>query len=136
MSTKPMSQSVVVHSAIFSAETLERKHRRRLAGGWVASMAFVAAFAIYGFDYYILRANERPFSPKHALLRPSGTIGVNLGVFGVLLFFLIYLYPLRKKWSWLGRQRNSRHWLDFHIIMGTAAPLVITLHSSLKFLGI
>ncbi len=66
------------------------------------STAFVAAFAIYGFDYYTLGSNERPFSPKHALLRPSGPIGVNLGVFGVLLFFLIYLYPLRKRWGWLG----------------------------------
>jgi hypothetical protein len=132
-----MSQSVIAQPAVFSAEeTSERKHRRRLTVGWIAAMAFVAAFAIYGFDYYTLGANERPFSPKHALLRPSGTIGVNLGVFGVLLFFLIYLYPLRKKWGWLGRQGNSRHWLDFHVIMGTAAPLVIALHSSFKFGGI
>jgi hypothetical protein len=131
-----MSQSVIVPSAVFSAETLEKKHRRRLALGWIASIAFIAAFTIYGFNYYMLSANERPFSPKHALLRPSGAIGVNLGVFGVLLFFLIYLYPLRKKWGWLGRQGNSRHWLDFHIIMGTAAPLVIALHSSFKFGGI
>ena len=132
-----MSQSVIVNPAIFSeAETLERRHRRRLALGWIASIAFIAAFTIYGFNYYMLSANERPFSPKHSLLRPSGAIGVNLGVFGVLLFFLIYLYPLRKKWGWLGRQGNSRHWLDFHIIMGTAAPLVIALHSSFKFGGI
>ncbi len=131
-----MSQSVTLPSAILSAETLERKHRRRLAVGWIASMTFVAALGIYGLNYYTLSANERPFSPKHALLRPSGTIGVNLGIFGVLLFFLIYLYPLRKKWGWLGRQGNSRHWLDFHVIMGTAAPLVIALHSSFKFGGI
>src|SRR5258705_12987127 len=137
MSSKPMSQSVIVNPAIFSeAETLERRHRRRLAAGWIAAIIFVAVFSIYGFNYYTLSANERPFSPKHALLRPSGAIGVNLGVFGVLLFFLIYLYPLRKKWSWLGRQGNSRHWLDFHIIMGTAAPLVIAFHSSFKFGGI
>src|SRR5258705_11160801 len=136
MSTKPMSHSVIVPSAVSSAETLEKKHRRRLALGWIASIAFIAAFSIYGFNYYTLSANERPFSPKHALLRPSGAIGVNLGVFGVLLFFLIYLYPLRKKWGWLGRQGNSRHWLDFHIIMGTAAPLVIALPSSFKFGGI
>src|SRR3981081_1756934 len=136
MSSKPMSQSVMAQPAIFSTETAERKHRRRLAAGWTVATAFVGAVAIYGFNYYTLGANDRPFSPKHALLRPSGTIGVNLGVFGVLLFFLIYLYPLRKKWGWLGRQGNSRHWLDFHIIMGTAAPLVIALHSSFKFGGI
>jgi hypothetical protein len=131
-----MSQSVIVQTAIFSGETSEKKHRQRLAAGWIAALVFVAAFSIYGFDYYTLGSSERPFSPKHALLRPSGTIGVNLGVFGVLLFFLIYLYPLRKKWGWLGRQGNARHWLDFHVIMGTAAPMVIALHSSFKFGGI
>ena len=95
-----------------------------------------AAFLIYGFNYYILSSSERPFSPKHALLRPSGPIGVNLGMLGVLMFFVIFLYPLRKRWGWLGKQGNSRHWLDFHVILGTAAPLVIALHSSFKFGGI
>jgi len=31
------------------------------------------------------------------------------------MFLLIYLYPLRKRWAWLGRQGSSRHWLDFHV---------------------
>src|SRR5712671_1235409 len=131
-----MSQSATVQAAIFSGDASEKKHRQRVMSGWIASMAFVAAFAVYGFDYYTLGSGERPFSPKHALLRPSGAIGVNLGVLGVLLFFLIYLYPLRKKWGWLGRQGNSRHWLYFHVILGTAAPVVIALHSSFKFGGI
>jgi hypothetical protein len=52
------------------------------------------------------------------------------------MFFIIFLYPLRKRWGWLGKQGNSRHWLDFHVILGTAAPLVIALHSSFKFGGI
>jgi hypothetical protein len=84
-------------------------------------------------NYYTLSASERPFSPKHQILRPSGTIGVKLGMVGVLMFFLIYLYPLRKKWGWLGRMGNSRHWLDFHIVLGTAAPVIIAFHASFKF---
>ncbi len=131
-----MSQSATIQTAILNRDTSERKHRHRLLAGWIVALAFVTVFTVYGFDYYTLSSNERPFSPKHALLRPSGTIGVNLGVFGVLLFFLIYLYPLRKRWTWLGKQGNSRHWLDFHVILGTAAPLVIALHSSFKFGGI
>jgi hypothetical protein len=59
-----------------------------------------------------------------------------MGMLGVLMFFIIFLYPLRKRWGWLGKQGNSRHWLDFHVILGTAAPLVIALHSSFKFGGI
>ena len=121
---------------MYSKEESERKHRFRILIAWIVAMGFVATFAAYGFDYYTLAGKDRPYSPKHMLLRPSGPIGVNLGVFGVLLFFLIYLYPLRKKWGWLGRQGNSRHWLDFHVVLGTAAPLVIALHSSFKFGGI
>jgi len=131
-----MSQSATIQAAVLTRDTPQRKHQRRLIAGWILSTAFVAFFSIYGFSYYTLSPIERPFSPKHALLRPSGPIGVNLGVFGVLMFFVIFLYPLRKRWGWLGKQGNSRHWLDFHVILGTAAPLVIALHSSFKFGGI
>ena len=131
-----MSESAAVQTVILGGDSAEKKHRWRVSAGWMASLVFVAGFALYGLDYYALGAGERPYSPKHALLRPSGAIGVNLGVFGVLLFFLIYLYPLRKKWAWLGRQGIARHWLDFHVILGTVAPLVIALHSSFKFGGI
>jgi len=97
------------------------------------ALSVVLVIAGYGYDYYLLGAAERPFSPKHDILRPSGTIGIRLGMLGVLMFFLIYLYPLRKKWGWLGRQGNSRHWLDFHIVLGTTAPIIIAFHSSFKF---
>jgi hypothetical protein len=100
------------------------------------ALAIVLVIAGYGYDYYGLNAADRPFSAKHQLLRPSGSIGIKLGMFGVLLFFLIYLYPLRKKWGWLGRQGNSRHWLDFHIVLGTTAPVIIAFHATFKFSNI
>ncbi|MGH9679958.1 MAG: hypothetical protein ACRD4Y_08400, partial [Candidatus Acidiferrales bacterium] len=132
-----MSHSAAVQNAIFNKrEDAERAHRLRLMAGWISTAVFIATFSIYGYDYYTLSAAERPFSPKHALLRPSGTIGINLGVLGVVMFLIIFLYPLRKKWTWLSKIGNSRHWLDFHVILGTAAPLVIALHSSFKFGGI
>jgi len=132
-----MSQSAAVQTTImFSKEASERKHRFRILIAWIISLSSIGAFAAYGFDYYTLAWRDRPFSPKHMLLRPSGPVGVNLGMFGVLMFFVIFLYPLRKRWGWLGRQGNSRHWLDFHVVLGTAAPLVIALHSSFKFGGI
>jgi len=28
---------------------------------------------------------------------------------------------------------NSRHWLDFHVVLGTTAPIVIAFHSTFKF---
>jgi hypothetical protein len=72
---------------------------------------------------------------KHALLKPSGRIGIKLGMLGVGMFLVIFLYPLRKRWTWFGRQGISRHWLDFHVLLGLSAPFVIALHSSFKFHG-
>jgi hypothetical protein len=120
-------------AAAFAREQSERGHRTCLLLAWLLALAVVLVIAGYGYDYYGLGAAQRPFSPKHELLRPSGTIGIKLGMFGVLLFFLIYLYPLRKKWGWLARQGNSRHWLDFHVVLGTTAPLIVAFHSSFKF---
>jgi hypothetical protein len=128
-----MSASAAVGSAVLTREDPEKGHRIRVFLAWMLALAFVLVIASYGMNYYTLSASERPFSPKHQILRPSGTIGVKLGMVGVLMFFLIYLYPLRKKWGWLGRMGNSRHWLDFHIVLGTAAPVIIAFHASFKF---
>jgi len=131
-----MSAEASVRSAILAREDAERGHRLRLLLAWLVALALVLVIAGYGLNYYTLGAQDRPFSPKHDLLKPSGTIGIKLGMFGVLLFFLIYLYPLRKKWGWLGRQGNSRHWLDFHVVLGTTAPIIIAFHASFKFSNI
>ena len=128
-----MSASASVGTAVLTRDDPEKGHRIRLLLAWLLAAAVVLVIAGYGFNYYMLSANQRPFSPKHELLRPSGTIGIKLGMFGVFLFFLIYLYPLRKYWGWLGKQGNSRHWLDFHVVLGTTAPLIVAFHSSFKF---
>jgi hypothetical protein len=128
-----MSAEASVRSAILAREDAERGHRQRVFLAWLLALAVILVIAGYGFNYYTLSAADRPLSPKHDLLRPSGPIGIKLGMFGVLLFFLIYLYPLRKRWGWLGRQGNSRHWLDFHVVLGSAAPIIIAFHSTFKF---
>ena len=128
-----MSASATIGTAVIAREDPEKGHRIRVFLAWMLALAVVMVIAGYGWNYYTLSAAQRPFSPKHQLLRPSGTIGIKLGMLGVLMFFLIYLYPLRKKWGWLGRQGNSRHWLDFHIVLGTAAPIIIAFHASFKF---
>src|ERR1700739_1747338 len=128
-----MSVGASVESNILVREDAERGHRLRVLLSWLLALAVVLVIAGYGLDYYTLSANNRPFSPKPDLLRPSGLIGIKLGMLGVFLFFLIYLYPLRKKWGWLGRQGNSRHWLDFHVVLGTTAALIIAFHSTFKF---
>jgi hypothetical protein len=128
-----MSVGTTVGSNILVRDDPERGHRTRVLLAWLAALAIVLVITGYGFNYYTLSAADRPFSPKHEALRPSGPIGMKLGMFGVFLFFLIYLYPLRKKWDWLARQGNSRHWLDFHVVLGMLAPMVIAFHATFKF---
>ncbi len=125
----------VADRAKFVRDT-ERGHRIRLYGLYVLAIATNLAIFIYGFDYYKLSSIDRPFSPKHHMLRPSGPIGLYLGFVGVALFVGIFLYPLRKHWAWLGQFGTTRHWLDIHVLMGLTAPFIIAFHSTLKFKGI
>ncbi len=111
-------------------------HKTRVAISAMAAIGFSAYILYYGLGYYLTSAMDRPYHPKHALLKPGGLIGLSLGIFGVFLFLLIFIYPLRKRWQWLGRMGNSRHWLDFHIVMGLTGPVVIAFHASFKFSGI
>src|ERR1700730_3546375 len=48
----------------------------------------------------------------------------------------IFLYPLRKRWAWLQKQGNSKHWLDHHVVLGMGAPVCVAFHSSFKFHGL
>ncbi len=114
----------------------ERMHRLRLRAGYLLSGALMVALAAFGSDYYLLDSSHRPFSPKHHLLRPSGPVGVWLGVFGVAMFLVIYLYALRKRWLWLRVKGSTKHWLDFHVLLGLTAPFIIAFHSSFKFGGL
>jgi hypothetical protein len=113
-----------------------RRHKLRVYLAWATVLAIILAVCVYGFDYYRLGAADRPFSAKHSVLRPSGAIGLKLGMLGVSMFAGLFLYPLRKRVKWLSRVGSPRHWLDFHVVIGATAPIVIALHSSFKFHGI
>jgi hypothetical protein len=135
MSTQATASTRVVVAPVKPAVDKERGHRVRLFVGYMLATALVVGIFAYGFNYYTLSAADRPFSAKHALLKPSGSVGVKLGMFGLAMFLVIFLYPLRKKWAWLGKQGSSRHWLDNHVLLGIAAPFVIALHAAFKFRG-
>lgn len=114
----------------------ERGHRIRVMIAAVMSFAFLLSLGIFGASYYLLPLDQRPYSDKHELLKPSGSVGLKLGILGTVLFFIIFLYALRKVIPWLGRWGTARHWMDFHVIAGVTAPIVIAFHASFKFQGI
>jgi hypothetical protein len=114
----------------------EKRHRAWILVGAAAAILFAFALAIYGFDYYLLDRVHRPLSPKHAQLRPGGTVALRLGMLGFFMLLLIYLYPLRKRWTWLGSKGQTTRWLDYHILLGLTAPMVISFHASFKAQGL
>ena len=130
-----MSANASVATAVTTSPDRERGHRSRVAAGYFLFATLLVALTVYGFDYYTLGTTERPFSPKHVALKPSGLIGIKLGFLGLAMFLVIFLYPLRKAWPWLMKKGNSRHWLDYHVILGICAPFVIAFHASFKFRG-
>jgi hypothetical protein len=130
-----MSSSVAIGATPTVARDSEHGHRTRVLLAALSAACLILVLALYGANYYWLSVAERPHSPKHALLRPSGTIGIKLGMLGVCLFFGIYLYYFRKRWKWLNHIGSSRHWLDFHVVLGLAAPLLIAFHAAFKFRG-
>ncbi len=130
------ANATVATAAVLPAARKAHGHRIRLFALYSAAIALIVALTVYGFNYYTLDAAQRPLSPKHAVLKPSGTVGLNLGMLGLLMFLIIFLYPLRKRWGWLGKQGNARHWLDIHVMLGISAPLIIAFHASFKFRGV
>ncbi len=121
----------------FAALLLDQKKRHQIwiLLGTILAIGLAVALTTHGWRYYILDQAQRPLSPLHADLKPSGRIGLRLGMFGLGLFVLVYLYPLRKRWPWLQRIGNTKHWLDTHILLGLVAPVFITFHCAFKIHG-
>ncbi len=97
----------------------------------------MCAYALFvGWDYYTLPFIERPHHEMHQQLKPGGPIGHGLGIAGSMMILLLFLYSARKRTKWLMRYGTMSHWLDIHIWFGIMGPLLITLHTSMKFNGI
>jgi hypothetical protein len=123
----------VAHSA---ARPGVRWHRYGIMLAALAVLGLLAWLTALGFNYYRLDAAHRVASPLHPRLRPSGSVGRPVGILGGAMFVLLFFYPLRKRWRWLGKKGKTKNWLDFHILLGLSAPAVITFHSSFKLQGI
>lgn len=96
----------------------------------------LALINIAGWPYYRLSLAERVRSPLHPLLRPSGLVGQSAGILALLIFFFLWLYPLRKKYRWLAFTGSIARWLDIHILAAIGLPLLVAIHASWRFDGV
>lgn len=104
--------------------------------GTCVVVALVLLFGAGGWEYYRAPLATRGYLPAHALLRPSGAIGLTLGVTGAVAMLSTLPYAVRKRARWLSHAGPVRHWLEVHIFFGIVGPILITFHSAFKFNGL
>lgn len=96
----------------------------------------LALVNVAGFPYYRLPLGDRVRSPLHVWLRPSGVVGQSAGILALLIFFFLWLYPLRKKYRSLAFTGTVARWLDIHILAAIGLPLLVAVHASWRFDGL
>ncbi len=102
----------------------------------LATAALVAWVIYTGWDFYGTAYGDRPHHEDFRALRPAGFIGHGLGILGTLMVLLLLLYTARKRFKFMSRWGDLRIWLRYHIFLGVAGPILITLHTSFKFNGL
>jgi len=102
----------------------------------VVLIAAPIALTFWGRDYYFADLAVRLRHPYHALLRPSGTIGLSLGIAGFALFAFMWMYVARKAVKWLAWTGAVGSWLRIHAIVGLVLPLLVAVHAGWRFDGL
>jgi hypothetical protein len=102
---------------------------------YVLGFTFVITVFFFGSPYYLMPLGLRPHSELHDSLRPAGLWGHGLGIVGSTMILLLLTYSLRKRRRAGLRFGRLSRWLDVHIFFGVMGPLLITLHTAMKFGG-
>ncbi len=101
--------------------------------------AVIAAWIRWGLDgwgYSTTPLRVRGYHHARALLKPSGAVAHWCGVAGVLMMFVPLLYQVRKRWKRLRRWGALKTWLEVHIFCGVVGPVLVTVHTAMRFNGI
>jgi hypothetical protein len=101
-----------------------------------AIVVLLVTVTVLGLPYYAASLGVRARSPLHAWLRPSGYIGQTAGIIAALIFFFLWLYPLRKRYRWLAFTGAVGKWLDVHVATALLMPLLVGLHAGWRFEGL
>jgi len=102
----------------------------------LAAAGLVAWVLWLGVGYYSTPLGERPHHENFRILRPAGRIGHGLGILGSVMIITLLLYSLRKRIRFMRRWGDLSVWLRYHIFLGVAGPVLITLHTSFKVDGL
>lgn len=99
----------------------------------IVALAAVAALGLLlyaGHGYYQAPLAERPLHALHRALRPSGLVGLPLGIAGALLIAASTGYVVRKRLVSRPRFAALRAWMGFHVFAGLLGPALVLLHAA------
>ena len=99
-----------------------------LAG--LLSAGLLGVILAVGRSYYVTPPVSRALHFQHAVFRPSGPVGLTLGMVGLAVILLSLLYVLRKRFASLRHTGSLRGWLAWHVLAGIVGPGAILLHSA------
>lgn len=83
-----------------------------------------------GWPYYSSSLVARPFHHLHELLRPSGLIGLPLGVLSLVIMIASLAYLVRKKLVRFFGATSTAKWLRFHVVTGLLGSTLALFHAS------
>ncbi len=86
--------------------------------------------------YYLTDPLHRPHIAAHQLWKPGGLYGHGLGIIGGSMMILMFIYSLRKRVKLFRKWGKLPTWLNYHIFMGIAGPVLVTFHTAFKFGGL
>jgi hypothetical protein len=89
-----------------------------------------------GWAYYTTPLGVRFYHPAHTLLKPSGYVAHAMGAIGVLMILMPVAYSVRKHWKRMSRWGSLKTWLEVHVFCGFVGPVLVTVHTAMRFGGI
>lgn len=109
-----------------------------LALAFLVSLGLVAYVFVKlgGWQYYFAPVATRSYTPSHEFLRPTGRAGEMFGIAGLLIMCMALVYAVRKRYRGLSKIGTTKTWLEIHIFCGLVGPVLITLHTAMKFNGV
>lgn len=126
-----------VRPAVKAAAIEAARKGRWKIWAWTFGVALpLLAINVVGAPYYLEPMSERVRHPWHALLRPSGTVGLTAGILAVAIFIFLWLYPLRKKYKQLAFLGSLGKWMDVHVATALAMPLLLAIHATWRADGV
>ncbi len=112
------------------------KSNAALKGAYLLFFLLGAGLLYFGGAYYLAPAARKVRHSLHPVLGQSGSLGHFFGILGALFMVLLLAYSLRKRLRFMRGWGSLNTWLEAHIFLGFAGPMLVFFHTDLKFSGL